>query len=165
MEEKKDDEISIDARKSKILEKQSFSESPKNFDFHEISGIAENANEEFSIDFSRIKRFFKKKFGSSEPKAEPGLNVSPQQQIPKSGGNKDEISFDFSKIKESAKNFFKKDKTPSQGSDGEFNLDIKKIYDFSVKHMVIILLIIPIFLSIFVRIQPAYLSVTDDWAS
>ncbi|MEK6868663.1 MAG: class I tRNA ligase family protein, partial [Nanoarchaeota archaeon] len=33
------------ARKSKILEKQSFSESPENFDFHEISGTTSGGNE------------------------------------------------------------------------------------------------------------------------
>ena len=50
-------------------------------------------------------------------------------------------------------------------SDDEPSVDFKKISNFLVKHRVLLLLIIPIFLSIFLRVQPAYLPITDEWAT
>lgn len=40
----------------------------------------------------------------------------------------------------------------------------KTAWSFLVKHKAIFLILIPIFLSIFFRVQPAYLPVTEDWA-
>ncbi len=145
MEEKKDSENSIDARKS------------------DASGISENSEGEFSIDFGKLRGLFKKKKEIPQPEAGPMPDASPQQQAPKIG--EEDISFDLSKIKESAKNFFKKGKAPRGSDDDELNLDIKQLSGFFAKYGMVFLILIPIFLSVFVRVQPAYLSITDDWAS
>ena len=191
--EEKDDEISIGTKKSKI------------------SGIHENSDEEFSLDFGKIKSFFKKKkeeekdieAKSIEERSHMGIenkNQEAKQEIetrPKINVEEkddeinidfgkiknlfkkketsteekkdsvkvykedDEISIDFSKIK-NIKNIFKK--SEKIDPDEEVSVDLQKIKDFFVQHRVMLLLIIPIFLSIFLRVQPAYLPVTDTWA-
>ena len=43
-------------------------------------------------------------------------------------------------------------------------MDVKKLWNFIVKYRIVLLLAIPIFLSVFLRLQTAYLPITDDWA-
>jgi len=175
-EEKEDDEISIDAQKSKI------------------SGIPENSDEEFSLDFGKIKNIFKKK---EEEPIKVGTKETGEDAKTKEDKEDDEISIDFSKIKnifkkkdskseevkakedreddeiaidfskiKNIKNIFKKsDKTGAKESDEDISIDFKKIKDFFSRHGVLLLLIIPIFLSISLRVQPAYLPITDTWAT
>jgi dolichyl-diphosphooligosaccharide--protein glycosyltransferase len=104
-------------------------------------------DDEIAIDFSKIKNIFKKK-AASEEKSETK--------------DDDEISIDFSKLK-NIKNIFKKSSEPKE-SDDDVSIDFKKISNFFVKNRVFLLLLIPIILSIFLRIQPAYLPITDQWA-
>jgi len=141
-QEEKDDEIAIDAKKSKI------------------SGMPENSEEEFSLDLSKIKNIFKKKAPAAEERAET------KQESEKED---DEIAVDFSKLK-NIKNIFKrssKDSTKSESSNSEDNVsvDFKKIKDLFVTHRILFLVLIAIFLSVFLRVQPAYLPVTDQWAT
>ncbi|MDP7322585.1 MAG: STT3 domain-containing protein, partial [Candidatus Woesearchaeota archaeon] len=133
---KDDDKITIDAQKSKS------------------SGIPENSDEEFSLDFGWVKNIFKGKDPATEEKEEKAETK-----------DDDEISIDFSKIK-NLKNIFKKDKDIEFGNteDENISLDFKKVLGFFVEHRVLIFLLIPIFLSIFLRVQPAYLPITDEWA-
>ena len=164
--EEKDDEISIDLGKIKNFFKSKKEDAkPEVKEEAKDSQVAAHADaseikkydDEITIDLSKIKNIFKKKGKSAEEKSGTAQEKEENEE--------DDISFDFSKIKEITKNFFKKDKTKSQGSDDEFNLDTKKLSDFFITHGALFLILIPIFLSIFVRIQPAYLSITDDWAS
>ncbi|MBT7134300.1 hypothetical protein HN902_04735 [Candidatus Woesearchaeota archaeon] len=86
----------------------------------------------------------------------------------------EEVNIDFSKIKAGFKNFFSKDKKESKEST-EDELDLKDVKEtikkgyketkkFTKKYGIILLILIPIFLSIFFRIQPAYLPITEQWA-
>src|SRR3989338_9796385 len=103
-------------------------------------------DDEISIDFSKIKKFFKddEKHESKEHKKDD-----------------DEISFDFSKIKK----FFKSgDKEPSTNDD-LLSVDWGRIVDFFKKYGVVFLALIPIILSVYIRMQVGLLPVTDDWAA
>ncbi|MFH1511122.1 MAG: STT3 domain-containing protein, partial [Candidatus Woesearchaeota archaeon] len=111
----------------------------------EKSGISDDKSPEddISIDFSKVKKFFKSK---------------PAEQPPKDIKEDDEISFDFSKVK----NIFKK---PSQQkSDDEVSVDWKKVWSTVLKYQVVLLVLIPIILSFHYRMIPADIPVTDDWA-
>lgn len=81
----------------------------------------------------------------------------------------DEITFNFSKIK----NIFKKKekKNTEQNNNKQDNneqdddiIDIKSIIHSSKRYIVPTLILIPILLSIFFRMQPFYLPITDSWA-
>jgi dolichyl-phosphooligosaccharide-protein glycotransferase len=89
-------------------------------------------DEEISIDFSKIKSWFKglKPSGHKEDKIE-----EKKEENPKDTSGEDEISVNWGKVG----GFFK-------------------------KYGVVFLILIPIFLSIFFRMYPAYLPITDDWA-
>jgi dolichyl-phosphooligosaccharide-protein glycotransferase len=100
-------------------------------------------DDEISIDFSRIKGIFKTKKSHESPEKK----------------DDDEISIDFSKIK----NIFKS--SGREHSDDNLSVDIKKISSFFMKNRTFFLLLIPIMLSIFLRVQPAYLPITDQWAT
>ena len=76
MEENKDDEISIDTRKSKI------------------SSIPENSDDEISLDFGKIKNFFRRKKGEKKPEVHEEIENKNETQK-----DDDEINIDFSKIK------------------------------------------------------------------
>lgn len=157
MEEEKEDEISIDFSKIK-----GFFKSKKNNEKVETATSiptqekqTEKKNEEddeIAIDFSKLKNIFKKKEGYVK-----------KDDTKEASAESEEISIDFSKIKESVKGLFKKGGIEDESHD-ELNIDVKKLFEFFAKHHTIFLLLIPLFLSIFIRIQPAYLPVTDEWA-
>ena len=77
---------------------------------------------------------------------------------------------DLSKVKNI---FKKKDKEIKHNNDieeknEEVNIDFKKVYggfcNFNKKYGLVLLILIPIILSVFFRMYPAYLPVTDEWA-
>ncbi len=153
MEEEKDDEISFDLSKIKGFFKKKKKEEEKpevhaEIENKDIKEEKKAEEDEIAIDFGKIKNLFKKKPSTEE--------IATKEK------DDDEVSIDFSKIK-NIKNIFKR--TEERESDEEVSVDFKKISDFFVKHKVLVLLLIPIFLSIFLRVQPAYLPVTDEWAS
>ncbi|MBW2966076.1 dolichyl-diphosphooligosaccharide--protein glycosyltransferase subunit STT3, partial [Candidatus Woesearchaeota archaeon] len=83
----------------------------------------------------------------------------------------EEINFDFGKIKEKIKNVFKKegkeDGFKEESSEEEISVDWGNVINFLKKNkyaIPILLILIAMFFSIYFRIQPAYLPVTDDWA-
>ena len=89
----------------------------------------------------------------------------------------DEINIDFSKIKNWFKNLGKTDKKThphtehhakkeetKESSEDEINIDWKQAGKFITNNKIWLLLLIPLFLTIFFRIQPAYLPITDQWA-
>ena len=90
--------------------------------------------------------------------------------------NNDEIEIDFGKITK----FFKsknKEKSPEvqenkeesgkqeESEDENPPVDLKSVSKFFKKYGIFFLILIPIFLSIFLRVQPAYLPITDQWAT
>ncbi len=122
--------------------------------------MEEKKDDEISLDLSKVKEFFRRKEISK-----PDISPQTASQKEKNYGD-EEVSIDFSKIKEKVRGFFKKDNNkPQFENTEEFSLDMKQISGFFAKHGAIFLLLIPIFLAIFLRVQPAYLSVTEDWAS
>ncbi len=76
----------------------------------------------------------------------------------------DEIAIDLSKIKDFFKG--KKDKKPK---DDEIAIDLGQIGDFFSnlkfqKYHILLLILIPMLAGVFLRAQPAYLPITDEWA-
>ena len=121
-------------------------------------------DEEINIDFSKIKNIFKKKENELETKERVNGEESNDEK------EDEEISFDFRKIKSFFKGLKKgaKENTQEEGDEEEISLDVRKTMDFFGKHQKVIiptlLIIIAIFFSVYIRIQPAYLPATDDWA-
>ena len=102
--------------------------------------VKKSDEEEISIDFGKIKKIFTPKEKKKKEEAE------------------EQISIDFSKVKK----FFKR---PKKEAKGEEEIDLKEIGAFLKKFQIVFLLLIPIILSILLRVQPAYLPITDDWAT
>jgi len=164
--DEKEDEISFDLSRIKGFFKRK-KEDAKAEVKEEVKGgpavnAQDNANapeakkdeDEISIDFSKIKNIFKNK------PIEEKKDIAPRKD------EEDEISFDFSKIK-NLKNIFGKSKDEDNDSnkdESDISFDFKKISDFVIRYRALFLLLIPIFLSIFLRVQPAYLPITDQWA-
>src|SRR3989338_9375003 len=164
--DEKEDEISIDFSKIKGFFKKKKEENPEVKEEAKDSQVAAHADaleikkddDEISIDLSKIKNIFKKKEKSAEEKSD----TAPEKEE-----KDDEISIDFSKIK-NIKNIFGKFKDKSNGSnkdESDISVDVKKISDFVIRYRALFLLLIPLFLSIFLRVQPTYLPITDQWAA
>src|SRR3989338_8790319 len=167
MEDEKEDEISIDLGKIKgFFKRKKQDAKPEAKEEIKDSQVSTDAyaseikwdEDEISIDFSKIKSIFKKKEKSAEEKS----GTAPEKEE----REEDEISFDFSKIK-NIKNIFGKSKDEgnySNKDESDISVDFRKIADFAIRYRALFLLMIPIFLSIFLRVQPAYLPMTDQWA-
>lgn len=173
MEDKKDDdEISIDLSKIKSFFKRKKEDEKKSDIYAPLEskegGHEHHASEahkeedkdedEINIDFSKIKTLFKTKKSEAHEEKEHKHGHHAAEAANKE--KDDEISIDLSKLK-NIRNIFKKG---SKKTDDDISVDLGKIRDFFIKYRVLLLLIIPIFLSIFLRIQPAYLPITDQWA-
>lgn len=109
--------------------------------------VSEDEDEEISIDFSKIKNWFKKKKPKPRPEQNSKLEVhepeAGEKEFQQPGGEKDvdeEISIDWKK----AANFMK-------GKKGKVLLTV-------------ILILIPIIFSVWFRALPYSLPATDDWA-
>ncbi|MBI2658914.1 hypothetical protein HYX05_02310 [Candidatus Woesearchaeota archaeon] len=147
MDSKEDEEISIDFGKIKKFFKSDKKEEDKSVD--ETSAKTEKEDDEISIDFGKIKNFFKsdKKEEKTEEEAEKKED--------------DEISIDFGKIKK----FLKSGEKEAGNADGDITIEWGKIGDFFKKYGVVFIALIPIILSIYVRMQAGLLPITDDWAA
>jgi len=135
-----------------------------------------NEDDEIAIDFSKIKNFFKKSSGEKQepsgthtevkeetkPKKEPQETKKDHPIHDKK--DEDEFSIDFSKIK----NLFKKGKDEEKPTnEDEISIDWKKFIDFFKKNkyaIPVILILIAIFFSVYFRLCPLYLPITDTWA-
>lgn len=98
----------------------------------------EKSEEEIALDFGKVKHFFSGLFKGEKGEERKQEKEAKVEALPKEERGKEkgeEIALDFSKIK-----------------------------DFFIKYKIVLLLLIPIFLSTFFRVYPAYLPVTDDWA-
>ena len=108
-------------------------------------------DEEISIDFSKIKNFFK-----SEKKEDKQIkHISEDAKK----DNEIDLSFDLSKIKK----FFKSEEKEIRDGE-EISVNWSKVIDFFKKYGVVFIALIPIILSIYVRMQAGFLPFTDDWA-
>ncbi len=128
-------------------------------------------NDDISIDFGKIKNFFK---SDKEKKAEEKPNNGEvnteikEKEREDVKENEEDISIDFSKIK----NLFKKEKTdakpiPHMGKkdDEDISIDWGKVINFMKTYGVVFLALIPIILAIYIRLQAGLLLFTDDWAT
>ena len=154
MEQKEDEEISIDFGKIKNFFKSSKKEEePKAQETAQYSSAKEEKekeDEEISIDFSKIKNFFKSD-KTDDVKTE---------QVPKKDDEELDLSFDFGKVKK----FFKSGEK-EEASDEEISINWDKIIDFFKKYGVIFIALIPIIFSVYIRMQAGFLPFTDDWAA
>jgi len=112
-------------------------------------------DEEISIDFSKIKNFFK-----SDKKEEKKIEGATQSSSKEEKKEDIELSFNLSKIKK----FFKTSEKETVSED-EISIDWSKITNFFKKYGIIFIVLIPIILSIYVRMQAGFLPITDDWAT
>jgi dolichyl-phosphooligosaccharide-protein glycotransferase len=150
---KDEEEISIDFNKIKNIFRSKTLEAKTS---EEKTISTENKDDEINLDFGKIKNIFKKKDPVAE-KSEPKENTKAKED--------DEISFDLSKLK-NIKNIFKGSKTEtSYDKEDNISIDFKKLSGFFVEYRALIFILIPIFLSIFLRVQSAYLPETDRWAT
>lgn len=155
------EEVKVEIKKEK-LEAEKISREEEKFEKRvketkeKIEEVKEDVekedDEEFSIDFSKVTNLFKKK----------GKPVETKETQTKESD--EEISLDFSKIKNSFRNIFKKREEKTDEEDA-ISVDWQKTVQFIKQYQVVFLLLIPIFFSIFLRVQPAYLPITDDWAT
>ncbi|MBS3132461.1 hypothetical protein J4212_08565 [Candidatus Woesearchaeota archaeon] len=157
-EDDNDDEIRIDFSKIKgFFSGAKGKEDPKKEGKSETNDKAEGDDDEINIDFSRIKGIFSSKSeGRESEKAQKA--ESPKE-------DDDEVGIDFSKLK-NIKNIFKKsDDEKRESHEDEVQVDFRKGWEFILRHKVLLLILIPLFFSVFLRMQPAYLPITDDWAA
>ena len=110
-------------------------------------------DDEISIDFSRIKNFFKagKKEDESTESAHSGQEAKKDEE---------EISIDFSRIK----NFFKSEGKGSKGSEEDISVNWGSVIQFFRRYGILFVMLIPIILSIYVRMQAGSLLFADEWA-
>ncbi|MBI2651715.1 hypothetical protein HYX01_04545 [Candidatus Woesearchaeota archaeon] len=130
----------------------------------------EEKDDEISFDLSKIKGFFKRKEdkekASTETKTDnqaPKEHPQPAPPTKKSEGetkNEDEISIDFSKIK----NLFKKEHFKPSDEDKDIAINWQKTAGFFRKYGVFFIVLIPIILSVYIRMQADSLYVADRWA-
>ena len=156
--EKEDEEISIDFGKIKNFFKSDKEDKKAEAKSPEPKAAEEKkeTDEEISIDFGKIKSFFKsdeKEQHSPEHKKEEHPKESGKQE------SDDELTIDFSKVKKIFKS------SEGEKSDDDINIDWSKSADLFKKYGVILLALIPVVLSIYIRMQAGYLGVTDDWAA
>ena len=109
-------------------------------------------DEEIAIDFGKIKNFFKSK-----------KEYQKADEAPKEEKKDDDIdlSFDFSKVKK----FFKPDEKETKGPDDDIHINWSKVYGFFKKYGIVFIALIPIILSIYIRMLAGSLLFADDWAS
>jgi dolichyl-diphosphooligosaccharide--protein glycosyltransferase len=111
--------------------------------------------------------FLTKKVENEITKDKQELKKIKKEEI---GENEDDLSIDFSKIKSWFKGLKEtKNESAKTKNDDEIDIDIKQTLktscEFIKKYQVIILILIPIIFSIFFRMYPAFLPITDDWAT
>jgi len=150
-----------------------------------------NEDEELAIDFSKIKNIFSKKKKKEEPveekkegveqkeKEDAAVDISTglekKEESKEEDSNKiddaneeseEDIKINFSKVKSLFK-FKKERKTASEEEGDDINIDWRKFLSFFKKNkyaIPVVLILIAIFASSFLRVQSVYLPITEDWA-
>jgi len=106
-----------------------------------------NDEDEVTIDFSKITGFFKPKPSKKEDVSEKQSNDEEDS----------EVSIDFSAVKGWFKSLLKTEKS-------EEGVDISKATAFISKYKTVVLLLIPVILSIYIRMMATQSGYTDEWA-
>lgn len=118
-------------------------------------------DEEISIDFSKIKKFFSSKEAKETDDSVKviGEDIKQKKHEDLKKDEEVELSFDFSKIKK----FFKSGEKEDSGE--EISIDWSKIGAFFKTYGIVFIALIPIILSIYIRLQAGILPFADDWAA
>jgi dolichyl-diphosphooligosaccharide--protein glycosyltransferase len=170
LEDKNDEEITLDFSKIKNIFKKK-TEKDKVVEVEkEASEVKQQATEEDKEKIVDVQENLKEVEKEAEIiDAEKKLvekNIEENREEIRKIEEKDDdaISFDFSKVK----NFFsrtKKSFTQSQEDSSEdVSFDMKNTVNFIKKYYMVFLILIPFIISIYLRVMPGYLPVTDDWA-
>ncbi|MFH1590885.1 MAG: STT3 domain-containing protein [archaeon] len=121
--------------------------------------MSKDDDDEITVDFSKVKKFF------------TSMGKETEKEEKEEQKEDDDVAIDFSKVKgmfsggkKGHKSKAKKAAEEESEDDSDVSIDWKKIGAFSKRHGAILLLLIPLFLAVFFRIQTAYLPATDDWA-
>ena len=155
MDELKEDdaqhEVELEEEKEKVEE--SGSKSPA-----ESQHKTDNKDsEDFSFDVSGV---FKKKPFGKESKEKGEEKTETRREIKKVEKDKKE------KEREKEKKHFSEEESASKKAEEEFYFDWKKIGHFLKNDKIALLLVlIPIILTIMIRIEPNQLAITNDWAT
>ena len=153
--EEEEDDISLDFGKIKNIFKRKERTEKEEKTKEEDEGIKED-DDEVSFDFGKLKDIFKGKKEASKK----------EEEVQKKEDDEEDISLDFGKIK----SFFKKKEEPEKKEESKeeaINIaDLSNFYN-KYKHIIapLIIILFAMYLSAYLRIQPAYLPVTDDWAT
>jgi dolichyl-phosphooligosaccharide-protein glycotransferase len=156
-----------------IKEPQDIKEDVKEFK-DKTEEKAEEIKEEIEISINKEKEEIKESEKDISVLEKEKEQVEEIEKSTKTDGD-DEISIDFSALKNKAKNLFKrsgkkktKDLDNKKEKSDEITLDLDKVTSFTKKNSTwiipLVLIIIAIFASTYFRVMPFYLPVTDDWA-
>jgi len=157
-------EIHTEKKEESAETKEEASEEEKHAHKAEHSEKKEVDEKDEEIDLSGITSIFKKKKDDKEEKKKEVKEKEHHEHRKEETEEEEEINFNF------LKNIFKKEKEQkdkNEAEEEEISLDFSKVLSFFSKHsylMVILLLLIPVFLSINARMQTASLPFTDEWA-
>ncbi len=173
-----DDEISIDFSKikgwfsAKEQDNKAAQHVEKKHSAHSKVEKAESReDDEISIDFGKLKKIFSGGEDTQEKKQEAESHHAKDAKKEKShkvshdaqGNEDDEISIDLSGISGKLKGMFKADEHGKKG-DEDITINWHKAGAFFKKYGIFFLVLIPIILSIHVRMGAAGLPITDQWA-
>ena len=127
--------------------------------------MEDKPDEEISVDLSKLwgkaKSVFKDK-GETGRKEQPQASV---QHAPPAKKN-EEISIDFKSIKSKIKGLFGAGESEiHKGGAEEASIDIRVLANFFKKYGIFLIALMPVILSIYIRMQPAGLPITDQWAA
>lgn len=146
--------------------------------------MTDSEDDEISIDFSKVGGFLKKLTSEDEekPKAKKKKEKPAAKDFPEPKAKKrytsppeeeagEEIGIDFSAIGSKLKGMFKQEgkEKPSRekGDEEELSIDFRGMATFltNYKHVLVptALVLIALFLSIYLRMQPASLPIAEDW--
>lgn len=126
--------------------------------------MEDKPDEEISIDlskgWSKVKSIFKEK---DEPYHEEQAKASAHAV---SAREDEEISIDFKGIKSRLKGLFSAGESEANKSGAEeISIDLISLAKFFKKYAAFFIVLIPVILSIYIRMQPADLPLTEQWAA
>ena len=175
-EDSDDEAISIDFGKIKNLFKKKSKEAPKEETKKEEAHEHKPEQSEHKEEQPDIHKEHEHKVVPHEHKPEQSEHKEEHHEHKKHDEEEDSeddedkaISFDFSKIKSVFKSLKPKhaeeEEKEEKESDEEISVDFSTILPVIKKYGIVLLILIPIFMSVFFRVQPAILPATDEWAT
>ena len=154
-----EEEISIDFSKIKNIFKKKEEKQEDSTQITPSEDSNEESDEELNIDLSKVKNIFKKK-------EQPAQQVPIKEDIPdEDKKSDDELNIDISKVTGFFKNIKLGQEKESESKEEEISIDWKPVFNFAKKYGYLLLILIPIYLSIYIRMLPEDVPATDRWAS